>query len=723
MSPHAGSNGWKTGLKISLAYAVFGLVWIFYSDHVLESMSSDPAFITQMQTYKGWAYVLVTAGLIFVLVRHYVVRLFRTLTQASEDLTQELAERERALQEASQSRFGQLIEGLSGKYFYYTHSTEGVFTYVSPSIEIILGYTQDEFLQHFTTFLPATPLNERAQKHTEGSIRGELQPVYEIDVLIKDGSTRRIEVFERPVLDGRGEVVGIEGMCCDITGRVAEAERFAGLLESAPDAMIVTDQSGEITLVNARTEAVFGYPRDELIGMKVEMLVPDHLRDGHPAQRDAYRSSPAVRQMSAGRGLMAQRKDGSTFPAEIGLSPLKTEVGMLVVAAVRDVTERIQVQEELREARNTAQQAAQEAEDANRAKSVFLANVSHEIRTPMNAILGFADILQQQVGDPGQKAHLSSIQTSGQSLIGLLTDILDLSRAQSGGLGLEEAPASTRKIFVDLNEAFETRAGQKSLAFEMDLDGDLPAGIVVDERKLRRVLDNLVDNAVKFTESGRVRVSARAAASQTTESTVDLRIDVEDTGQGIPADQIDLVFEAFTQKKGQSINEFGGTGLGLALTKALLTEMGGRIHVESQVGVGSTFRVCIDAIQVTESAAIAHLEPEPQVADLDGSGPEEPQWSPEGLSDEARSKLPELVGRLDELSGASKELAHTLTINDVEDFAARVVQLGEAYHLPPVADWGQRLADQAAMFDMDGLPKTLRDFPGLIQQVRYLLTA
>ena len=579
------AGGWRTGLKISLAYALFGFLWIAYSDRFLESMSSDPGFITQMQTYKGWAYVLVTACLVLVLVRHFVNRLLRSF-----DLLRE------------------------------------------------------------------------------------------------------------------------------------SESRYRALLESAPDAMIVANHAGEIALVNARTEAMFGYARDELVGRQIEMLIPEPFQKGHEALRNAFVASAATRQMGSGRDLLALRKDGSVVPVDVGLSPLQIEEGMLISAAVRDITERQRAEQDLRQTRDAAQQAAREAEDANRSKSVFLANVSHEIRTPMNAILGFADILDQEIRDPRQKEYLASIQNSGRSLIGLLTDILDLSRAHSGGLDLEEAPTATKQLFVDLETAFRIRARQQGLAFEVDLDHNLPGAVVVDEKKLRRILDNLLDNAVKFTTSGGVRVSVRATPCGTTPRAVDLCVDVEDTGPGIPPDQIDAVFQAFTQKKGQSINEFGGTGVGLALARAFVAEMKGEIQAESQVGVGSTFRVTLGRLRVVEESTVEGLALEATPGRAEEAEGEAPDWRPTDLSEAARSRLPELVGQLEEMSAACDVLSHTLTINDVDAFADEVARLGEAGELPPVAEWGHRLAEQVEVFDMDGMRRTLESFAGLLHEIRAIPT-
>ena len=275
------------------------------------------------------------------------IGVFTTTTMIVALFVKERNDAQQRLREERQNQFAQLVEGLGSKYFYYTHNTVGVFTYVSESVRELLGYAPEEFKRHFETFLPDTPLNQAAVAHTEGSIRGEQQSIYEIDIFHKDGSTRRIEVFERPVFDDEGQVVGVEGMSCDITDRIAEGEKFAALLNSAPDGMIISDDQGKITLVNTRTEEMFGYQRDELIGQAIEILMPENVRVYHPQLRIDFVSGHDIRSMGIGRELTAQRKDGSVFSVEISLSPLQTEDGLLISAAVRDITERKKAEQAL----------------------------------------------------------------------------------------------------------------------------------------------------------------------------------------------------------------------------------------------------------------------------------------------------------------------------------------------------------------------------------------
>jgi len=375
---------------------------------------------------------------------------------------------------------------------------------------------------------------------------------------------------------------------------------------------------------------------------------------------------------------------------------------------------------ELEAARNEAVALAREAEAANRSKSVFLANVSHEIRTPMNAITGFAEILDGLVSDPQQKEYLASIKSSGDSLLGLINNILDLSRLEAGDLDLDWTEVDLLKVFADIENVFGRKAAGKGVAFHLQLDPELPRSVQMDERRLVQILHNLLDNAVKFTESGRIAVEAGVVLAG---GRADLSVTVRDTGIGIPADQLEKVFAPFTQKQGQSINEYGGTGLGLTLTRRLLDAMGGSVTVESHEGEGSTFRVALDNLLIADETPIGDQTP-PGHAEPVPSGPGAPEaesaWSDQILSDAAKTRLPELLAGMAGRESAAADLAKTLTINEVEEFAAWVKSLGDAYDLPPLTQWGNGLAHRTSLFEMEGMADMLESYPSLVEKVRSL---
>ena len=255
------------------------------------------------------------------------------------------------------------------------------------------------------------------------------------------------------------------------------------------------------------------------------------------------------------------------------------------------VLERKRAAEALRAARDAA-------EVANRTKSEFLANMSHEIRTPMNAILGFTEILSDSITDPLHKKYLSSIQSSGKSLLSLINDILDLSKVEAGKLDLEYHSVNPWKIFQDMKQIFSHTIKEKGLDMFVTIDPNLPKALVLDETRLRQVLLNLIGNGVKFTDSGHIELSVKNIYPEIDRSKLDLIFSIKDTGIGIPADQVCSIFAAFEQQDGQSNAKYGGTGLGLTITRRLVEMMKGEITVTSSVGAGSTFDVVLHGVAV-----------------------------------------------------------------------------------------------------------------------------
>jgi PAS domain S-box-containing protein len=397
--------------------------------------------------------------------------------------------------------------------------------------------------------------------------------------------------------------------------QAAKAEsRFRELLEAAPDGILEVDQSGSIVLCNAATEKLFGYQREELLGRPVEMLIPEGSHAAHRQHRTNYWNRPIPRPMGKSLTLHAQRKDGSRFPVEISLSPVRSDDGFRVTAIIRDVTDRKIAEEQIRAVNQQLQQRNQEVERANRLKSEFLASMSHELRTPLHTILGFTELLEEEVDGPlneRQKRFVSHVHQDAQHLLELINDILDLSKIEAGKLELRFEVFDTREAVEEVVASLQGRADPKNLVVE----NRIAAGVAVkaDRVRFKEIFYNLLSNAVKFTlEGGRIEIDSRLCD-------LGLCFSVKDTGIGIPKREQASIFDKFYQVGSTTKGVREGTGLGLAITRQLVEMHGGGISVESEPGKGSTFSFTVPQDSPKKETAdplILIVEDEPSAQEL-----------------------------------------------------------------------------------------------------------
>ena len=399
----------------------------------------------------------------------------------------------------------------------------------------------------------------------------------------------------------------------------AKAEsRFRDLLEAAPDGILEVDRNGSIVLCNAATEKIFGYQREELLGRPVEMLIPEGSHAAHQQHRTNYWNRPITRPMGKSLTLHAQRKDGSRFPVEISLSPVRSDDGFRVTAIIRDVTDRKIAEEQIRAVNQQLQQRNQEVERANRLKSEFLASMSHELRTPLHTILGFTELLEEEVDGPlneRQRRFVSHVHQDAQHLLELINDILDLSKIEAGKLELRFEVFDARQAVEEVVASLQGRADGKNLTVENRIAAD--CAVKADRVRFKEIFYNLLSNAVKFTlEGGRIEIDSQLRDSSRGS---ELGFSVKDTGIGIPKREQASIFDKFYQVGSTTKGVREGTGLGLAITKQLVEMHGGGISVESEPGKGSTFSftVPLDSPQKeTVDPLILIVEDEPSAQEL-----------------------------------------------------------------------------------------------------------
>ena len=458
---------------------------------------------------------------------------------------------------------------------------------------------------------------------------GTLEGVVGVDVVASDYA-RRLSRMDRATMLGGGAAALASVLLGLVVSAVQSRRRHAmrGLslseartrlvIDTALDAVVAIDEDGRVTEWNTQAAHTFGYSREEAMGRCLaDLIIPVDQRRAHAEGLARFKSTGLHTMLNRRVEARAVRKDGRYITIELSITHAVAHGVSTFNAFLRDISDRKAAEQEILGAR-------QRAEVANQAKSEFLANMSHEIRTPMTAILGFADLLEEFGDTPTLRdSRIDAIRTikrHGHNLLAVINDILDLSKIEAGKMSIEQVPCSPGALAVDTCDLLQVRARDKGIALECRVEPSLPAAVLTDPVRLRQILINLIGNAVKFTESGSVRVRGWGESAE--DGRVRVNFEIVDTGIGMTPEQVSRLFGAFEQADTSMARRFGGTGLGLRISQRLAGMLGGEIRVSSALGRGTSMTLSLSVEPSMESPVKTGTSHEPpQAVAASGGGP------------------------------------------------------------------------------------------------------
>lgn len=478
----------------------------------------------------------------------------------------------------------------------------GRITHWNRGAQLMYGWSEQEALKK-TVFdlVPENdvgPIKATLQKIKEGEVIESL----ETQRIKKDGRVIDVWATVTPLTDDKNEISAIAITERDITEtklnekelRQSEAN-FRSLIESAPDALILVNSAGEIEITNMRAESLFGYAKDELTGMTVEQLMPERFREKHIGNRKGFFSDAKVRELGSDMELFALNKDGKEIPIEVGLSPIKAANGLVVCAAIRDITERKQSEEELRV-------ASVVAESALAAKSRFLATASHDLRQPLQTLVLLNKALLKSEDKVDSIKKLTMQQESLDSMKYLLNSLLDISKLDSGTIKAKKKNIKLQQVLQRIGNEFKEIANEKGLDLIVE---KTDAEVLSDPDLLSQLIQNLVANAIRYTDSGYVKLACMADHNG-------IRLEVRDSGIGIAVDQQAAIFDEFHQANPDPHTPNMGLGLGLSIVQRIAALLGTSVELNSDLDRGSNFSIVLPLAEY-ESAEVSEVEVVDQV--------------------------------------------------------------------------------------------------------------
>lgn len=489
-----------------------------------------------------------------------------------------------------ESRCRRFVEGLRRDYFFYSHGPDGVFTYLSPSITSVLGYSQAEFLSNFHKYLTPNPKNKLVDKYTAGSLKGRRQPPYEVEAYHKDGSVRTLEVLEIPVRAG-GRVVAVDGIAKDITeqklarellerhGREAE-EQARLILQSSGEGVVGVDQDGRVTFANRAALRLLGWTARELVGRPLHETIHYKKADGspYPVSQCPMNAALAGGREHRNEAELLFRKDGTSFPAAYSSRPMKKDgrpAGAVVTFS--DISGR---------------------KSLERMKDFLMHAIVHDLNTPLSVIMAGAELAAECPGrlpNCGNRDSLAMVFEMANEMKRMLSDILDVNRMEEGRMRLDIRPARPGDLVKAAVKGMTPLAKINQRRLEVREDGPLPE-VAADRGAVRRVLENLISNAMRYTPAGTaITVSAAKAADGVVFS-------VTDEGLGIKPAHLDRVFEKYFQSDGPQLASRQGKGLGLTFCRMAVDSHGGKIWAENLPVAGCRFSFLIPLAPGTGAA-------------------------------------------------------------------------------------------------------------------------
>lgn len=542
------------------------------------------------QEVDGMTSILIVITLSSIILIALVVLMFSLNSRKLQETSNSLSSSKEEL--SALVRQQKLLFEYSEDFTYRFDINEN-YDYVSENVERVLGFTPDQFMRPENRRVTDNPLNEHgliAKRLVRD--KGQESGVFYLELKDSLNDPRILEMKEKPYRDKHGVFVGVIGIAKDVTERFAADQKFRVLFEHSSAPYFIYDNSGVIDCNEAALKSLDLKSKEQLIGLPLSQFSPEKQADG----RLSSFKSEEMDNLAYEYGFhkfewVHQKASGSEFPVDVTLTAVTLNNQRMILCVWHDLTERKRVEQILIDSRKRAEELASQ-------KQHFLSSMSHEIRTPLNAVIGITHFLIEDNPKPEQQEKLRSLKFSADNLLSLVNDILDHSKIEAGKIVFNRDKFDLHDRLTGIYEVMKMKADAKNIRLTLNIADNLPQFVVGDAVRLNQILLNLVSNAVKFTEKGKVIVNAQLLGS--TKKHEEIQISVKDTGIGIPSNQLDRIFETFTQADVQILNTFGGTGLGLAITKKLVELQGGTISVTSNEGVGSEFTFKISFRKTTQ---------------------------------------------------------------------------------------------------------------------------